>query len=341
MPLSQAVNQSYILELGSDAGADVVMVGNNFSGLNAFCFANIYGNEQTRSTDHIMDGEINYIGQANTKMVVNKRENPSLSFTTIADNVTINVTGGTAYDVLWGETYKAFGGTSESSNVKGICVGSRKIYDQPDTGKTSIFSLAYRLGNCASSPKTLIVNVGGTDYTLTFDQNYMTSDGSDYSYNTTPRYTNAEIIAQINNMYPEILVAQVGGWTELQTPTDCKKECRVFQHYNIEGNSVVGVFRTAPFGSFNAIVPYDSSNSDLILLGILFESTNKGDTCSVAIADKSYFPMSILYPDTAPKGTLFKVVAGKLVITTTPSEAVFYAIDEATLSVVPGFKIES
>jgi hypothetical protein len=169
----------------------------------------------------------------------------------------------------------------------------------------------------------------------------MTADGSDYSYNTTPRYTNAEIIAQVNNMYPEVFVAKVGGWTELQTPTDCKKECRVFQQYNIEGNSVVGVFRTASYGSFNAIVPYDNTNSGLVLLGVLFESTNSRGACSVAIADKSYFPMSILYPETAPKGTLFKVVAGKLVITTTPSEAVFYAIDEATLSVVPGIKIES
>ena len=155
-----------------------------------------------------------------------------MSFTTIADNVTIDVTGGSAYDVLWGETYKTFGGASVSSNVKGICVGSRKIYDQPaDTSKTSIFSLAYRLGNCASSPKTLIIKVGETDYTLTFDQNYMTADGSDYSWNTTPRYTNAEIIAQINSVYPEVFVANIGGWTELQTPTDCKKECRVFEHH--------------------------------------------------------------------------------------------------------------
>lgn len=331
LTLAQSLNQCYINDRGSNMGARVSLVGNGFTGFNAFSFARIDDTEQTRGTDDICEGEINFVGHSNIKQVVNIRENPSLSFKTINNNVEIDVVGGTAYDVLWGATYAKFGGTSPSSNVKGICVGRRKIFDQASASKSSIFSLAYRLGNCENNAKTLIVNVGGTDYTITFNQNYMTADGSSYNYNTTPRYTNAEILAQINALYPEVFEAMVGGWKEMQTPNDCKMAGVVFPNYNIEFGTIVSFIEDYG-GGYNKISPSTiPADNNRILMGVACRSTNKRDNCMVALADKNYFPMSLLYPETAPAKTLFKVTSGKLEITTNASEAVFYAIDSATI----------
>ena len=218
LTIAAAINEMFVVDNGSNTGAIVKMFGNNFIGFNAFSFATIRGNETEIKSDSILEGAIDFEGYGNAKQVINSRTNPSLTFRTVANNKVITITGGTAFSDIFGSIYKQFGGTSASSNVKGICVGTNKIYDKPSTGEfganaTSVFSLAYRLGNCAVTNKTLIVNVDGTDYTIVFDQNYMTANGSVYQYNTTPRFTNAEIISQINTLHPTIFQAEIGGWT--------------------------------------------------------------------------------------------------------------------------------
>ena len=86
-----------------------------------------------------------------------------------------------------------------------------------------IYTLAYRLGNCASSNKTLIVNIGGEQRTITFNKNYMTQDGSPFSPTTIPYVSDSEIITDINNVISSYATASIDETLiKAQTFDDCK-----------------------------------------------------------------------------------------------------------------------
>ena len=112
---------------------------------------------------------------------------------------------------------------------------------------------------------------------------------------------------------------------------DCKADCVVFQNYNLEAGTIVSILQEYS-GSFNRICPADSAT--LPVFGVICESTNAMEYCEVALIDKSYFPMSLLYPDGAIKGTMFKVIGGSLVLTTVDSEAIMIAVDGDTIGMI-------
>ena len=188
----------YLGDIGSNQKATLDIIGCNFTSFNVEEFGNIRGLETSRLGDNIKIGGCNLHGYGNGKMCVNQSTIETLIFETTNNNSNVKVVGGTAYDVLWGEDFKVYSGTP---NAHGLAIGSRKIYDKQywwGSNATNVYSMAARLGNCANSPKTLIIDVDGEEHTITFNKNYMTSDNSEYTIYTTPAIDYGTIITDIN-----------------------------------------------------------------------------------------------------------------------------------------------
>lgn len=190
----------YLGDIGSNQKAILDIIGCNFYSFNANRYGNIRGLETSRLGDNIKMGGCNLHGYGNGKMCVNQSTIETLIFETTNNNSSVKVVGGTAYDVLWGEDFKVYSGTS---NAHGLAIGSRKIYDKQSwwgSNATNVYSMAARLGNCAKSPKTLIIDVDGEEHTITFNKNYMTSDDSEYTIYTTPAIHEGIILTDMNQI---------------------------------------------------------------------------------------------------------------------------------------------
>src|SRR5690606_21796043 len=111
------------------------------------------------------------LGQNNAPMLPIIRYPRVLLFRAVENSQDIEIVGGTAKHLIFGEDLKNYKGTSD---VVARVYGTKRIVDGGGS-TTAIFSLPYRLGNCASDPKTLIIMIGGVEYTVTFDKNYMTT----------------------------------------------------------------------------------------------------------------------------------------------------------------------
>lgn len=214
----------YFGDIGSNVHSDTTIIGCNFVGFSSFSYGNVRGLETIRIGDDIRLGGLNLHGHSNTKMVVNINNKSTLIFQS-KNNGSISVVGGTAYDLLWGETFRTY---PSSENYPCVVVGIRKIYDRNVSSwgqnATNVYSLAYRLGNCASSPKTLVLNIDGVDVTITFNKNYMTSDGSGYSVYTEPYMKNSSIINEINSFLSAYSArCDVTGNTEYKSYEDCEE----------------------------------------------------------------------------------------------------------------------
>jgi hypothetical protein len=142
-------------------------------------------------------------------------------FKTKNQNSNIEITGGTAFDDIWVDTQKSYKG---ATNAVGVCISNARICDSRNDVINYAYTLAYRLGNCASSPKTLIVEIDGTPYTITFNKNYMTSDGSAYTNKTQPYMSDADIISDINDVQPTLFECGKGlPYAEKDAYDDCKE----------------------------------------------------------------------------------------------------------------------
>lgn len=116
----------------------------------------------------------------------------------------------TASDIF-GEVWKSYAGTSDKY---GVMLGSESIQQR---GTTYNYTLAYRLGNCASSPKTLTITVGGTTESATLDKDFKTN-------RTT--YTDAAIVNYINSQLSNcqvVLAASNADFNEIEPWDDCKE----------------------------------------------------------------------------------------------------------------------
>ena len=136
------------------------------------------------------------------------------------NNKDIAVIGGTAFDDIWVETQKLYKG---ASNAPGVAVSAARICGSRTDGITNYaYTLAYRLGNCASSPKTLIIEVDGTELTITFNKNYMTSDGSSYTNQTVPYISDSDIVDDINAVASTVFECGLGlPYNEKTAYDDC------------------------------------------------------------------------------------------------------------------------
>ena len=188
----------YFGDLGSGKLANVTIEGCNFSAFTAFSFKVNRGTEKERVHDDIRLGGVMLHGSSNGKMLVNRRRIYSLCLQTLQNNHNVKVVGGTAYDSIYGEDYQTYNGTI---NAPGLAIGIRLMSDMQSwwgADATNVYSLAYRLGNCKGTPKTLIVEIDGEQHIIMFNKNYMTEDGSSYDIHTTPKYDFNGIINDVN-----------------------------------------------------------------------------------------------------------------------------------------------
>lgn len=312
------------IDMGSGVVSSIDLVGCRLS---TFTLTNMaYGAEQQPSQANLFDnGGAVLSAYGNSKMTAVGIDRSTLFFNNNTPGGSIAVIGGSAYGDIWGGEGVAW---KAGSNIGAYTMGKLRLQEPtPGVGTSYIYSLSYRLGNCAASPKTLIIKIGGTDRTLTFDQNYMTADGSPYTVTTVPAIASSAIVTAMNaalSAWGAACNTNIGSF-KLITPNDCvislvnrtALACR-------RGMAVVRVgsdgLRLAAAGE----TPF----------GITAEWIAPGDVGSVIPTDKSDFSVvsTIRVGSTTP-GTMYNTASeGGFSVTSNPSEAKMIAIDSWTLA---------
>lgn len=321
-------------DIGAGQRAKIKFIGCNIARFNStFSYGGPRGNEKTNNVrvKYGYNGGAEILGYGNSPMAVVQANKPCLTFKTVDNNKQIDVIGGTAYNLIWGNTWEKIKGTPVN---EGYSVGSIRLADALKWSSNSqVFCLAYILGNCKGSPKTLIIKVDDTEYTLSFDKNYMTNDGSSYSWNTTPDISDKQIIDDINSTNPSIFKAFFNSpLQEFNTFEDCqeyginadvnnisagmclKRSASGYQMWEIakDGDKIEGV-------AGDMIIPIDYANGENMYGRIL-------------LANKSLFPISMFGLSTINVGSMYKASNnGRLVSTFNKDEASFIAIDSKYL----------
>lgn len=321
-------------DIGAGQRAKIKFIGCNIAKFGSiFSYGGPRGNEKTNNVrvKYGYNGGAEILGYGNSPMAVVQANKPCLTFKTVDNNKQIDVIGGTAYNLIWGKTWQKIKGTPVN---EGYSVGSIRLADALKWSSNSqVFCLAYILGNCKDSPKTLIIKVDDTEYTLSFDKNYMTNDGSSYSWNTTPAISDKQIIDDINSTNPLIFKAFFNSpLQEFDTFEDCqeyginadvnnisagmclKRSASGYQMWEIakDGDKIEGV-------AGDMIIPIDYANGENMYGRIL-------------LANKSLFPISMFGLSTVNVGSMYKASNnGRLVSTSNKDEASFIAIDSKYL----------
>lgn len=321
-------------DIGAGQRAKIKFIGCNIAKFGSiFSYGGTRGNEKTNNVrvKYGYNGGAEILGYGNSPMAVVQANKPCLTFKTVDNNKQIDVIGGTAYNLIWGNTWQKVKGTPVN---EGYSVGSIRLADALKWSSNSqVFCLAYILGNCKDSPKTLIIKVDDTEYTLSFDKNYMTNDGSSYSWNTTPAITDKQIIDDINSTNPLIFKAFFNSpLQEFNTFEDCqeyginadvnnisagmclKRSASGYQMWEIakDGDKIEGV-------AGDMIIPIDYANGENMYGRIL-------------LANKSLFPIGMFGLSTVNVGSMYKASNnGRLVSTSNKDEASFIAIDSKYL----------
>lgn len=263
-------------------------------------------------------------GSGNTPFLVAQMQLRCLCFTSAANGAEIEVVGGTAYDDIWGGTKEKFVGT----NAKGVTYGKMFIADASTlwSPKYYTFELAYKLGNCATSPKTLIVSVGGVEKTITFNKNYMTADGSSYTSVTAPAVSMATILADINTALGGVATCEKYSPAIYQTFDDCKETTK-----NSSGSSwVAGTLMVRDF--IGATQKWRAANAGEVAEGVVLNRIDDGREGDVFIAGRVLLSAAVFGLSGTIKGSMFKVVAStSLQQTTNPAEASFIAFADGFL----------
>lgn len=263
-----------------------------------------------------------FIGHGNNKSVVRKEFAEVLCIESANAGDKIDVIGGTAYDDIWGGTHQSFSG----NGILGFAEGSNLIRSSVSS---QVYNLAYILGNCANSHKTLIVQIThngtATSHTITFDQNYMTSDGSAYNYNTQPAISQESIIEAVNAAFSDHFTMSL-GYEFVDTFDDCKDDILLKGDYTAQlGRPVV---RDLSLGYHGYRVANDGETPD----GFAMERIGVGSRGHILLARKNLFHAELFGIETPLTiGTMYKIQARNVVETQSAQDAVLVAIDESTL----------
>lgn len=297
-----------------------------FTGI--YSYGGIYGNEES-SNERIrllQNGGAYMVGMNNSPMPVIQIQKQALTFYSVKNNEDVDVVGGTAYDTIWVETMEQIKATEVN---QGYCVGSVRLQKAASTSQ--ITTLSYLLGNCANSPKTLIVRVNGEDYTITFDKNYMTSDGSDYSWNTVPYISMDEIVNQINELYPDIFKAsRYMPVNEFHTFNDCE-ELGINVDTKLIDSGCAVVRDDTTYQGWK--LAQEGDKAEGIAGYILPPSVNGENIYANIINPKKALFTAVYYGLNISKGNYIKVInEGKLSKTANKDEASFIAIDDKYFS---------
>ncbi len=184
-------------ELGSGQKHTLELVGCNIN--NAISISGSWYTNTTKRDD-ARTLIWNIVGHGNSPISFKLGGINVLKLESVANNVRIYVKGGTAAGLIYGDIFRSKTGVVD---MKGYTVGSISIEPGSNGYVTNYMtSLGHRLGDCSSVNKTLIVNVNGTDYTVTFDKNY-----SGGAVTSVPAYSNAQILTEINTALSGVATA--------------------------------------------------------------------------------------------------------------------------------------
>ena len=285
-----------------------------------------YGTERVPGLADLFDaGGASLTAYGNAKMVAYGQDRATLFLKNTTNGGDIQVVGGTAMPLIWGTEGAKWGA---GSNIGAYIMGTIRLQEPGGgLGDSYIYSLSYRLGNCAASPKTLIVKIGGTDRTLTFDQNYMTADGSPYTVTTVPAVAYSAIVTTMNAALAAWGAAgnvNVGPFA-LLAPNDCKTSLVNTTLLAIKRG--VGVVKSAA-GTVRL------SQAGEIPFGIAAEHIAPGEIGEVIRLDKSDFSaIAVLGSTSVTPGTMYNTAAdGGFVATVDPLLAKIVAADAWTVS---------
>jgi hypothetical protein len=154
-------------------------------------------------------------GHGNRPFAVGAISLPVLSFQKSTYGGDIQVTGGTAAPLIFGNVFKSRIGYTD---LYALLAGSITIETTTNPYVSNYMAtLGHRLGDCSAVNKTLIINIGGTIVTVTFNKNY--SGGANKA--VAPAYTHAQILAEINAAIAGLAVCFVGFPCDYPNFTDC------------------------------------------------------------------------------------------------------------------------
>lgn len=337
-PMSDSPNRLVFIGCSVDAGIeDKSLISCNFGGNNSLqknqiC---IYGSD-FRSFDALrvaVDSTISdarytnpynkqyipnsVVGFGNKKHMVNRVYFRTLRIAAKNDGDSISVIGGTAKDLIFGNSWMKHNGVANSD--KGYEVGDIYLIK----GTTShAQELPYLLGNCAAENKTLIVrvmhpNTTYDDVTIVFDKNYMTSDGSAYTYQTTPAISMDDIISDINSEHSSLLTVS-NLWNINICIFDDTKEVGInASNANIPiGSGVVHDYT-------NGINAWRLASSSERPDGVSCRALAPNETGDIALVSRNTFSKESLGINTISSGQMYKWNGTSWVTTETASEATF------------------
>ena len=278
------------------------------AGTNEYCFNPIigYGNKPCRVHYEIV--RTLYLESVNT-------------------GIKLEVIGGSAKDDIFGNTIREWSGIG----IKGAVNGSVPILDG---NYSRVASLPYLLGNCASSNKTLIVRVTNLanntyqDVTITFDKNYMTADGSAYSYNTAPNISQDAVFAEINTAAGGLFTA-IGTSIWYDSFIDCQEK-----GYNSGDTAISVPGRCVVRDIEKGMNCWRLAVDGEIAEGVAANPAAKDGQLKVFLVKKNTFQNYVMRIwSNLTVGTLYKVNNdGGLTLTENTSEASFVAVGETTLA---------
>lgn len=307
----------YLGEIGADSRTEVIIKNSDFT-----CFN--LANPCQRGTETTLLEQFKdcssfapkVYGHGNRPFLVPRYKFHALYFRTASAGETIDVVGGSAYDDIWGTTlYK-----QSSSNMNGRCVGKMFINNYltwSEFGPKYTFSLPYKLGNCADENKTLVIEVNGVQHTITFNENYMTADGSAYTETTTPNISESAVITRINNQLSGVAVVADLSPEVFQSFDDCYEttkntEAIAWTNGKLMVRDFVGATQTWRRATANEKAE-----------GICFNVVPSGEYGQVYLLDKILVDATDCNVWDSTKGKMYKSDAsGNVVETTSESLAV-------------------
>lgn len=196
--------ESYIGMNGSSQNSDVVFTGSCL-GKMRFSIGMMPGNTLDDGARDIRSMIPNWSGYGNALMRIHAEDFSGycLTFKTVDNGKDVDVVSGSAKALIFGDTLYKWSGTE---NLYGLIIGTEFIGVRDND---YAYTLAHRLGNCATSPKTLVLSIDGEQHTITFAENYVTSDGSDYTINTPPIRSDEEIRQFINSQLSSVGIQSI------------------------------------------------------------------------------------------------------------------------------------
>lgn len=140
---------------------------------------------------------IKITGSSNPPFLFVNAQNVGSVLKVVSNNI-----GATSYVKVVQDDAGLFGSTNEragSLGLSGYIFGDNELI-AAGTDKRNI--IGHRLGDCTSTPKVLVLNINGTNRTVTFSQNY-----SNGNYTADPTINATTILAEINSQLSGFAVA--------------------------------------------------------------------------------------------------------------------------------------